>query len=54
MRPPARYFCIEPWQGHSDPEGFTGEIFDKPGMIHLARGEGFERRLIIRPNAPQI
>lgn len=54
MRPPAHYFCIEPWQGHSDPEGFTGEIFDKPGMIHLARGEGFERRLIIRPNAQQI
>lgn len=53
MRPPARYFCIEPWQGYNDPEGFTGEIFDKPGMIHLAPGESFERRLVIRPNAPQ-
>lgn len=53
MRPPARYFCIEPWQGYSDPEGFTGEIFDKPGMIHLAPGESFERRLVIRPNASQ-
>ena len=54
MRPPSRYFCIEPWQGYNDPEGFAGEIFDKPGMIHLARGAAFERRLIIRPNAPQF
>jgi galactose mutarotase-like enzyme len=39
MKPGADYLCIEPWQGHSDPAGFDGEIGDKPGMVSIAAGE---------------
>lgn len=38
-KPGARFICIEPWQGHADPAGFTGEIWDKPGMLRLEPGE---------------
>lgn len=30
--PGAPYLCIEPWTGHGDPEGFTGDLFEKPSM----------------------
>jgi galactose mutarotase-like enzyme len=36
--PPAPYLCIEGWTGQGDPVGFTGDIFEKPGMIHLPPG----------------
>jgi galactose mutarotase-like enzyme len=38
-KPGAPFVCIEPWQGHSDPTGFDGEIWDKPGMLHVPAGE---------------
>jgi galactose mutarotase-like enzyme len=38
MRPGAPYLCLEAWTGYSDPEGFTGELKDKPGMRFLAPG----------------
>jgi galactose mutarotase-like enzyme len=38
-KPGARFICIEPWQGHADPAGFTGEIWDKPGVLRLEPGE---------------
>jgi len=38
-KPGARFICIEPWQGHADPAGFNGEIWDKPGMLRLEPGE---------------
>jgi len=38
-KPGARFVCIEPWQGHADPVGFTGEIGDKPGMIAIEPGD---------------
>lgn len=38
-KPGARFLCVEPWQGHADPAGFEGEIWDKPGMLRLAPGE---------------
>ncbi len=37
--PGAGYVCIEPWQGHASPEGFDGELADKPGMVLLAPAE---------------
>jgi galactose mutarotase-like enzyme len=37
--PGAGYVCIEPWQGHASPEGFDGELVDKPGMVLLAPAE---------------
>ncbi|MBX3563089.1 MAG: aldose 1-epimerase family protein [Sphingomonas sp.] len=38
-KPGARYVCIEPWHGVADPHGFTGEIWDKPGILRFAPGE---------------
>lgn len=32
-QPGASFVCIEPWHGHADPVGFTGEFRDKPGVF---------------------
>ena len=37
-KPGAGYICIEPWQGVADPVGYTGDIFDKPGIFTLTPG----------------
>jgi len=37
-KPGARFVCIEPWHGRADPEGFTGELSDKPGVFEVAPG----------------
>ena len=39
-KPGAHYVCIEPWHGIADPEGFTGEFHDKPGVFEVAPGGG--------------
>jgi galactose mutarotase-like enzyme len=39
MRPGAPFLCLEAWTGYSDPEGFAGELKEKPGMRILARDE---------------
>jgi galactose mutarotase-like enzyme len=51
MRPGAPYLCLEPWTGYSDPAGFTGDLFDKPGMRVLEPGgrARHEARFIFRP-----
>ena len=38
-KPPAPFLSIETWTGHGDPEGYVGDLFDKPGMRILAPGE---------------
>lgn len=38
-KPGAPFVCIEPWQGHADPAGFAGDIWEKPGIVRLAPGE---------------
>jgi galactose mutarotase-like enzyme len=38
-KPGARFVCVEPWHGIADPDGFAGEIWDKPGMLRFAPGE---------------
>jgi galactose mutarotase-like enzyme len=37
-KPGAHYVCIEPWHGIADPEGFTGDFRDKPGVFEIAPG----------------
>ena len=37
-RPGAPFVCLEAWTGYSDPEGFDGDLFDKPSMLALAPG----------------
>jgi galactose mutarotase-like enzyme len=43
--PGARYICIEPWQGHSDPIGYEGDFRDKPGVVTLAPGASHSFRM---------
>ncbi|UYY57445.1 aldose 1-epimerase family protein [Sphingomonas sp. S2-65] len=38
-KPGARFICVEPWHGIADPEGFDGEIWDKPGMLRFEPAE---------------
>lgn len=49
--PGARYICIEPWQGHSDPLGYNGDFRDKPGVVTLAPGasRSFRMDVTVRP-----
>jgi galactose mutarotase-like enzyme len=35
-QPGAQFVCVEPWHGHADPAGFTGEFRDKPGVFEIA------------------
>lgn len=41
-QPGAHFVCIEPWHGHADPAGFTGDIREKPGMFELAPGADWQ------------
>lgn len=38
-RPAGTYVCIEPWDGIADPQGFTDEIWEKPGIHRLPPGQ---------------
>lgn len=46
-KPGGGYICIEPWHGYSDPAGFTGDVFDKPGIIAIAAGGVWEGQMTI-------
>jgi galactose mutarotase-like enzyme len=35
-KPGAHYVCIEPWHGIADPEGYSGDFRDKPGVFGVA------------------
>lgn len=48
MKPGAGYLCIEPWQGHSDPAGFDGALYEKPGMVMIAPGASNSFTMAIR------
>jgi galactose mutarotase-like enzyme len=50
-RPGAPFICLEAWTGYSDPDGFTGELSEKPGMRALKPGERVrhEARFVFRP-----
>jgi galactose mutarotase-like enzyme len=52
-KPGAGYICIEPWQGLADPEGFTGDIFAKPGIVALAPAASWHARMVLSPVAPR-
>lgn len=42
-KPGAAFVCVEPWHGLADPQDFTGEYRDKPGVFAVAPGE--EKRI---------
>ena len=37
-KPGAGFICIEPWAGLADPEGYAGDIRDKPGIFLVPPG----------------
>jgi galactose mutarotase-like enzyme len=39
QKPDADFLCLEPWAGIADPEGFDGNLREKPGMMELAAGD---------------
>jgi galactose mutarotase-like enzyme len=46
-KPGAPFICIEPWHGITDPQGFTGDFKDKPGVFVLAAGESLSTTMNI-------
>jgi galactose mutarotase-like enzyme len=38
-KPGAPFICIEPWHGIADPQGFSDDFTNKPGVFILAGGE---------------
>lgn len=44
-RPGAPFVSIESWTGHGDPEGFAGELAERPSMRLLAGGEVAHHRV---------
>ena len=38
-KPDAHFVCIEPWHGIADPQGYTGDFRDKPGVFAVAPGD---------------
>jgi galactose mutarotase-like enzyme len=46
-KPGAPFVCIEPWHGITDPEGFSGDLMQKPGVQVLEAGETLFARMDI-------
>ena len=46
-KPGAPFVCIEPWYGHADYVGKSGEIKNKPGIIKLEQNQNFHCRYAI-------
>jgi galactose mutarotase-like enzyme len=44
----AAFVCIEPWHGFASPADFDDEFNDKPGLMHIARGESRTLKFCIR------
>jgi galactose mutarotase-like enzyme len=47
-KPGAPFLSLEAWTGHADPEGFEGEMFEKPSMILLPPGATSRHRVAMR------
>lgn len=45
QKPGAHFLCVEPWAGMADPVGFTGDVWDKPGIMALLPGESRSFRM---------
>lgn len=49
-KPGAPFVCIEPWQGVTDPAGFDGDLFEKPGVfiVHPGATHSFGMTISLR------
>jgi galactose mutarotase-like enzyme len=46
-KPGAPFICIEPWHGITDPQGFSGDFLQKPGIFVLGPGATLAARMDI-------
>jgi galactose mutarotase-like enzyme len=46
-KPGAPFICIEPWHGITDPEGYSGDFKNKPGVFILTPGGSLSARMDI-------
>jgi galactose mutarotase-like enzyme len=46
-KPGSGFICIEPWHGITDPEGFSGDFLQKPGVQVLKAGEALFAKMDI-------
>jgi galactose mutarotase-like enzyme len=46
-KPGAPFICIEPWHGITDPQGFSGDFLQKPGVFVLPPGEALTAQMDI-------
>jgi galactose mutarotase-like enzyme len=49
-KPGAAFLCVEPWAGMADPDGYTGDFRDKPGVMILAPGDARTFRMNVALN----
>lgn len=47
-KPDVPFICIEPWHGRCDRVGYSGELAERDCMEHLASGEVFRTRYLIK------
>jgi len=52
-KPGAPFLSLEAWTGHADPEGFAGELVDKPSMILLPPGAQNQHRVELAFRSPE-
>ncbi|MGW8201141.1 aldose 1-epimerase family protein [Sphingomonas bisphenolicum] len=45
QKPGAHYLCVEPWAGMADLVGFTGDVWDKQGILRLLPGDSRSFRM---------
>ncbi|HEX3914062.1 MAG TPA: aldose 1-epimerase family protein [Steroidobacteraceae bacterium] len=53
-KPGAPFVCIEPWHGVTDPQGFSGDFTEKPGVVLVRPGAALDARMditLLRPPA---
>ncbi len=54
-KPGGHFICIEPWHGIADPEGFSGDFKQKPGVFIVAPGDVFATMMtiaLVEPREP--
>jgi galactose mutarotase-like enzyme len=45
--PRAGFICLEPWHGIADPEGFSGDFREKPGVVIVPAGAAMPIKMTI-------
>ncbi len=53
QKPGAQYLCVEPWAGMADLVGFTGDVWDKQGIMSLLPGDARSFRMAVTLAPPE-